>query len=279
MTKSIKNFLRPAYHRGRQVLRDFIFWIKRKYRKTWQRQGDQSKGKIFYILVVKRPAYVHLALKNVNSLHFQNQNHHVHILCDPVCAAEFAKLKSRLDYPERVEIVESFPDDGTPWQFLKIRTLFQAARAGAVLIDADTIWHDEPRFDSQKVVFLVRAYAFSEQPLEAFALREILARPQWLDRPHYVTGFVSIPSEFASSEMEAEALRLTKLLFELKSAPGQTASAIKSLNRVSEEIGVGLAVQAHVPQDRITTLKNHDGPGDQDTMESLYYGCINQVDE
>ena len=51
------------------------------------------------------------------------------------------------------------------------------------------------------------------------------------------------------------------------------------MKRIAEEIGVNLAVQTLIPREKITTLKESDGPNDRHIMQSLYYGCINNVDE
>ena len=86
--------------------------------------------------------------------------------------------------------------------------------------------------------------------------------------PHFVTGFVSLPASLYSDELARLTLEWTKKAFQ-----------DERIKRISEEIGVNLAVQTLIPRDKITTLKESDGPNDKHIMQSLYYGCVNNVDE
>ncbi len=143
----------------------------------------------------------------------------------------------------------------------------ESSKNGWVLIDADTIWHSEPKIDHAKVTLLVKAYDFGKNDAEKdFLARNGLAKAfAW---PHFVTGFVSLPTAFYSEELAQLTLEWTKKAF-----------LDERLKRISEEIGVNLAVQTLIPREKLATLKESVGPNDRNFMQSLYYGCINEIDE
>ena len=263
----IKGLLRPSYHFARDKGDEIRFWLKRKLCKARRRRTSFPVKGAFCILCVKRPAYALLAVANVNSLHYLYSGYRVHIMTDDAGAAAVNKLISRLDYPGMVEVINRFGSSSEPWQFQKVRCLMEASRNGWILVDADTVWHHEPGVDPRKVTLLVKAYDFGKNEAE----KEFLSKNDMkraLGWPHLVTGFVSLPPAFYSDELASLTMEWTKKAF----ADGK-------LKRISEEIGVNLAVQSLIPRDRIATLKQADGPNDKNIMQSLYYGCVNEIDE
>ena len=134
-------------------------------------------------------------------------------------------------------------------------------------MDADTIWHGEPKADPEMVTLLVKAYDFGAKDDERdFLLRNDMTPA--LSWPHFVTGFVSLPPALYSEELASLAMEWTKKAF-----------SDERLKRISEEIGVNLAIQTLVPREKIATLKEIDGPNDRYIMQSLYYGCVNDIKE
>jgi hypothetical protein len=166
-----------------------------------------------------------------------------------------------------VEVMNRFGKSSEPWQVQKVNCLMNASRNGWVLVDADTIWHGEPIIEQNKVTFLVKAYSFEESEDERHFLttNELEKAHKW---PHYVTGFVSLPPAFYSEELATLSLYWTRKAF-----------SEQKLKRISEEIGVNVAIQLLIPRDRIVTLKKIDGPNDRNIMQSLYYGCSNKIEE
>jgi hypothetical protein len=263
----IKSLLRPLYHFARDTGAEVLFSYKRKLRKLQRRRASFPVKTTFCILCVKRPAYALLAVKNVNSLHFLHPGYRIRIMTDDAGSAAINKLLGRFDYPGMVEVINRFGSSGEPWQFQKVSCLMEAGRNGWILVDADTIWHHEPGVDPGKVTFLVKAYDFGKNEAE----KEFLSKNNMkraLGWPHFVTGFVSLPSAFYSEELANLTMEWTRKVF-----------TDRNLKRISEEIGFNLAVQSLIPEDRITTLKQSDGPNDKNIMQSLYYGCINEIDE
>ena len=263
----IKLSLRLLYHAAKDSAAESSFWFRRKTRK-WRRDNTSAdiKGTLC-ILCVKRPAYVRLALKNINSLHFIYPGYRVRIITDDICAAVLDKLITNVDYSNLVEVINMFGSGNEPWQFQKVECLMEASRNGWILVDADTIWHGEPVTNPELVTLLVKAYDFGDNKDErAFLAKNSM--PQALSWPHFVTGFVSLPTSLYSDTLAKLAMDWTRKVF-----------ADDRLKRISEEIGVNLAIQALIPRDKITTLKQSDGPNDKHIMQSLYYGCVNDVQE
>ena len=263
----LKAPLRPVYHAIRDKGAEMAFWCKRKLRKARRRGESFPTRGTFCILCVKRSAYAWLAVKNVNSLHYLYPGYQIRIMTDDECARAMDRLKAKIDYPDMVQVINRFGRQKEPWQFQKVNCLMESSKNGWVLIDADTIWHSEPKIDHAKVTLLVKAYDFGKNDAEKdFLARNGLAKAfAW---PHFVTGFVSLPTAFYSEELAQLTLEWTKKAF-----------LDERLKRISEEIGVNLAVQTLIPREKLATLKESDGPNDRNIMQSLYYGCINEIDE
>ena len=259
--------LRPLYHAIRDMGAGVQFWCKRKWRKLSRRGQVFPVRGTFCILCVKRPAYALLTLKNINSLHYLYPGYHIRIMTDDACINQIEELRRRLDYPDMVEVINKFDRDNAPWQFQKVDCLLESSKNGWVLVDADTIWHSEPQIDEGKVTLLVKAYDFvtKEEERDFLAKNGLSSAVTW---PHFVTGFVSLPPAFYSEKLAQLTRNWT-----------QKAFADEKIKRIAEEIGVNIAVQTLIPRDKITTLKKSDGPNDKNIMQSLYYGCINNIEE
>jgi hypothetical protein len=265
--ESFKSLLRPPYHATLDGFAELLFWSKRKWRRLRRRRKLFPLKGTFCILCVKRLAYVRLALRNVNSLHFLHPGYQVRIITDNICEATLNRTLARFDYPHMVQVVNRFGAKSEPWQFQKVRCLMEASRNGWILMDADTIWHGEPETDPHMATLLVKAYDFGSKDKEKdFLEKNNMSRA--LSWPHFVTGFVSLPPALYSDELARLAMVWTRKVF-----------ADEKLKRIAEEIGVNLAIQSLIPRDKITTLKESDGPNDTHIMQSLYYGCVNDIKE
>ena len=267
LLKLLKSLLRPSYHFAKDKASEILFWCKRRLRRIRRRGTSFPVKCTFCILCVKRSAYALLAVRNINSLHYLSPGYRIRIVTDNAGAAAVGRVFKRIDYPHMVEVVNSFGKGTEPWQYQKVSCLMEAGRNGWILVDADTIWHGEPKINPGKVTLLVKAYDFGMNEAE----REFLSNngmTQALAWPHFVTGFVSIPPELCTDELAQLTMDWTKKAF-----------LDERLKRISEEVGVNLAVQTLVPRGKITTLKETDGPNDRYIMQSLYYGCVNEIDE
>ena len=52
-----------------------------------------------------------------------------------------------------------------------------------------------------------------------------------------------------------------------------------NLRRLSEEFAVNIAIQSNYPDETLITLKSVDNFGEKKSLQSLYYGCLNHVNE
>lgn len=241
-------------------------------------QIKKTHSYTFAIVCVKRPEYVAMAIENINSLHFYNSTHAFVLYLDSVCLEEVRRYQSRILYPERVELLNFFGKTKQPWMISKIEALIDASKKNRILTDADGIWRSDLVIDLNKISFLVRAYTFQSNRIESLLIKKILKKPEWCSFTHYVSGFVSIPSKFMSKKLAEDIQRITKKIYTAKIAT-VSQDERESIRRLSEEIGVSLAVQIRVPASKITTIKTSDGPGNRKILQSMYYGCANKISQ
>ena len=135
----------------------------------------------------------------------------IHIVTDDICETALGKV-GQFDYSNMVEVINRFGRGSEPWQFQKVECLMDASRNGWILMDADTIWHGEPKADPEMVTLLVKAYDFGVKEDERDFLLKNDMTPA-LSWPHFVTGFVSLPPALYSEELASLAMEWTKRAF------------------------------------------------------------------
>lgn len=258
-----------------------VFELKAVFVKQWRQIFPKyaSQSHHFAVMCVKRPAYAELVIKNINSLHYHNPAHQVTVFADRVCAKMLQQSVKRLHYPEQVHVVNYFKTLKYPWQYAKVETLIEAALRQMILMDADSIWHADPHIDPQKVMFLVKAYAVKDHPSEKQVVTVLFRKPAWKRYVHYVTGFVSIPSPYMTPQLVKKMRAYVRKMYMSKFTFLKDPAERASFQRLAEEIAVSFAVQECIPKKMITTLKEVDGPGNTAVLQSLYYGCANQIKE
>lgn len=256
-----------------------LYWLRKKIRvrtRKWTSFPSIAPAYIFAILCVKRVEYVDLAIRNINSLHFHNPRHTCVIFADTTCSQAFASKRRLLDYPE-VTALRTISPKGEPWQYTKVDALIRASSMGAILIDADSFWYSTPEIDTGKITLLVSAYTVGDNEFESQIVRRLFRKKALLSYTHYVTGFVSIPKRFMTPKFQKRLRAYVRKLYEspLNFLPNEETR--QSFRRLAEEMATSYVSQEMVPQAKITTLKTTDGPGDRKIMQSLYYGCSNQI--
>lgn len=278
--QKIKKTIRPVYYSIHNFLSDLIEIMRRKWKKISRIffNFPPVDTYSFVILCVKNTAYVALAIRNINSLHYYNPNHKFIIHCDKICYDAFEKQKHRLDYGNRVEAINLFSDDNKPWQLFKIETLITASKNDQILIDADEIWHADPKIDRSKIIFQVLAYKIKSNAEESSLVSKLFGQPDWVEFDHFVTGFLSLPSKFMSEKLADDCRAYTKKVME-NGLDFIAEEKRNDLRRIAEEICVNLAVQSNCARDDITALKSADPKGDKNVLQSLYYGCANKIIE
>ncbi|HSW90183.1 MAG TPA: hypothetical protein VLH19_04910 [Patescibacteria group bacterium] len=217
---------------------------------------------------MKRPEYVALAIRNINSLHFYNPTHKVKVYVDAICKKAFLSRKKDIDYPNTVECVEFFSNKNQPWQYMKIEALIEASKQSAYLVDADTRWFADPVVSDKKMTFLVFANYVDDNQMERNLITSVFHKKKWGVYGHYVSGFVSIPQRFMTLNLKQKLRAYVRKIYE--NTEGET-------RRLSEELAISYAVQSLYLKRQITTLKASDGPGDRHIMQSMYYGCSNRI--
>lgn len=267
--KSILNFFTTSFN-----------YFKRKIRKRYQPFSHiAAENYNFAILCIKKTIYAKMVIENINSLHYLNPNHKITLYCDTLCAEYLQAKKNKFNYLSMVDIKNTCNDADKPWQYYKVDTLIQASKHDGILIDADSIWHDNPLIDREKITFLVMAYKIKENKNEKFIAEKVLGKPEWVEFNHYVTGFVSIPSRFMTDKLAQDMRDYNDIIFRHPLDFVIEKNAWNGLRRLSEELAVNIAVQSNYPSELITIINTIDGPENKKLLQPLYYGCLNQINE
>ena len=282
--KIIKEIIHPSLIDGLRhlinLLNAKLTSVKRKIKKYLIFLFPHKKeGYNFVILCVKKTVYADMAIENINSLHYLNSNHTFQIYCDNLCESYLNDIKNKINYLNCVSIKNAHGEASKPWQYYKIDTLINASRQNAILTDADGIWHEDPIINTDVITLLVVAYKFSENLAEKQLITYEFGMADWENFNHYVTGFISIPSHFMNEKL-ANDMRIynNKIFTSHLNFIDNTESKYR-LRRLSEEIAINLALQSNFVKEEFSTLKKEDGPGSKKSLQSLYYGCCNNVSE
>lgn len=263
----------------KNALKSLIFFVKCKVKKILRKMWNINSSETSYslaILCVKNVAYCELSINNVNSLHYLNPNYNFIFYCDHLCFDYFKKAMSRFSYPKMVQMKEVFGGGELPWQKYKIETLIDAFKNDYILTDADGIWHEEPVVVPDKINILTVAYKIGDNIEESILVKKLFGREDWLKFNHYVTGFVYVPAKLMTVKLISDLRNFVVAILDsqLEFIDKEKRLGIK---RLSEELAINFALQSNYPGDQIVVLKEKDGPGSKNKLQSLYYGCINNI--
>lgn len=254
-------------------------YIKRRAKKVIRLiHTSESEGHTFLILCINKTVYADMVIENINSLHYLNSKHKFLIYCDILCA-DYLSKRNKFNYPENVSIKNKYGITNKPWQYYKIEAVIEASKMGYILTDADGIWHNHPSVNKEKITLLVLGRNINDNLNEKLLVETILNKPNWATYNHYVTGFVYIPSTFMTEKLAKDMRDINKLIFESDLNFIINEKDKNGLKRLSEELAINFALQDNYPDEKIFTLKKNDSLGDKNTLESLYYGCCNEVNE
>lgn len=228
-----------------------------------------SGGMLFGILCVKNPKYVEMAIVNINSLHFLNQNNKVILYVDDCCFQKYQEVKHRVDYPGLVQVKRQWYKLVVPWQKCKLEILIDISKKGGALVDADSRWYTLPHLESKFTYFLTPAYKITESPSEYKLVSKIVGVKKAKTWTHFATGFVCIPRKYMDPTLIKTIWRYYEII----------CSKVNNdnLSRLRDELAINLSVQTYIQQKDIRTLKDVDGPGDKRVLQSYYYGCWNFI--
>jgi len=233
----------------------------------------------FAILCIKKTVYADMVIDNINSLHYLNPNHEATLYCDTICFDYLNKKKNKFTYPKKVIILDSYSVATKPWQHYKIDVHIKAAWNDQIDTDADGFWHNDPVIDKNKVTTLVLAYPIQSNPNEIILIEKIFNKPKWAKLNHYVAAFVSIPKQFMTEKIARDLQYFNDTIFYHSLDFISDKNQADDMRRLSEEFAISLTIQTNFSPEMITTLKTEDGPGSKNSLQSLYYGCINRVIE
>jgi hypothetical protein len=261
-------------------IKNVVFFSKCKFRKFFRsifsfKTRDKIKNS-FVILCVKNTNYCDLVIDNVNSLHFLNPRYNFIIYCDKLCADYLKNKINQFDYPQMVITNDVFGIGNLPWQKYKIETLIDASKKDYILTDADGIWHEEPEIISDKINILTLAYKVGDNKNEKLLIEKLFNKPEWSNFGHYVTGFVYIPASFMTVELQKKMRDFVSKILD-SDLNFMELSNVSGTKRIAEELAVNFAIQSLYTNNFIVTLKQKDGPGSNEKLQSLYYGCTNNI--
>jgi len=266
-------------NRSKMRSRLFADFIKRKSKKIKRvfikETFDQSYG--FAISCTKKLVYADMTIKNINSMHYLNPESKYVIYCDEICFNYLNKKKFWLDYPKQTEFKKNDSEGDKTWQEYKTEMLIDASKKDLVCVDADAIWHSEPKLDRNKITFLLISRKMKEKEGEKFLMESFFKNKDWAEFYHYTTGFLSMPSKFVTPKFTSDCSKYLKMILNEKFG-SLNQEEQNSLHRLSEQIAMNIAVQTNYPPEQIETLKPpKGGPKDTNILQSLYYGCANNV--
>lgn len=237
----------------------------------------QQDSHHFAVVCVRRKVYVDLAIRAINSLHLHNPHHHVTIFYDQSISQYLQQQWSKLDYPNLVQEKQLQVSSTQPWQYAKLEAVITASKNNWILFDADSVWYADPVIDTNTVTLLVKAYDFAENHTESEVLRRLFPKQSFTGASHFVTGFVSIPAKFMTKRFEAKLHDCVEKIFAHNLSFISSVTERESIRRLAEEIGICVALHLEYPELAVKTLKQTDGPGNKQVLQSLYYGCANQI--
>jgi hypothetical protein len=252
------------------------FFFLRKLRKNLRELNlgkKQPQGKIkIGILCVKNTVYAGMAIKNINSLHFLNQHYKCYIYCDRHSYEYLLQHRHELDYPKATKIMLKFKTTSQPWQKYKLDALQNISLLGGALVDADSRWFAEPLIDLTSAYFLTPIHMYKDDPQESKLAAKLLTKGEMKSFIHFATGFVFLPKEY----------RTKKFFRELDAIYKKVKTLTKNdevLKRLNDEFAITILVQRHLRMEQVKVLKEVDGPGNRQLIQSYYYGCWNNISE
>jgi len=278
LPKPIKQLIKPIYY----MMARFHLIIRRKRRKILVKLfgAKEVPHYTFAILCIKKTEYADMAVVNINSLHSLNTLHSFVLYCDTVCANYLKTNIGKFDYPDRVKILDKYATVSKPWQYFKIEVHIEAAKNNQIDTDADGIWHDDPVLDRTKITMLAHAHNFKDRPAEVSTLVNLFPnKNEWLSYRHCVAAFLSMPPKYMTEDV-AKKMRDINNTICSSSLSFLTDEKVRGeARRLSEEFAVNLAIQSTYPQEDLVVLKEKDGWGNKNILQSLYYGCDNKINE
>lgn len=272
----MRSLVKKIYYIGKNLRLHVI----RKYGKFFNRFKKFENSHLFAILCIKKTVYADMAIVNINSLHALNPTHSLYLYCDTMCSEYLTLRRANFDYPEKVFIMDTYGVTTKAWQYYKIEVHIDASLNDRIDTDADSIWYADPIINREKITMLAHAYDFASMPNEVLILKNIFQHePRFLTFRHCVAAFLSMPSQFLNEKVAEDMRKINDMIFSHEMNFLATEKERGDARRLSEEFAVNLALQKNYPQENLVVLKNKDGWGNKNILQSLYYGCGNKIND
>lgn len=257
----------------------FSFGIISRLKRKIKKVPSSEKGYDFIILCIKKTIYAKLAITNINSLHYRNSAHHITIQCDDICYTYLTTHWNKFDYPEKVTLEKVVRSTDKGWQFFKVEAIIDAAMNDKILFDADTFWHEDIVVDREKITLLASCGPMNADKRDALVIEKIFGKNEWGSFTHYVAAFASIPKKLMTEKLAQDMRIYNQMIWNSDLSFIHDDTKRGEILRLSEEFAVNLSTQSNYPQEMVVALKKEDGVKNKKKMESLYYGCKNQINE
>jgi hypothetical protein len=255
--------------------------VKYQGRKIWRLFSNITNpaGYSLAVLCIKKVVYADMLINNSNSLHYINPNHTIYVYCDTLCFEYLTKRINKFTYKAKIVLTNEYKVADKPWQYYKIEVHIKAAWNDQIDTDADGIWHNDLVIDQNKITMLTFSHKIKEAENEVLLMEKVFEKKEWVEFHHRVAAFVSIPKKFMTKKIEDDLRYFNHTIFTHSLDFIEEKVERDALRRLSEELAVNLALQINIQQELITVLKESDEYGKADGLQSLYYGCINNVTE
>lgn len=254
------------------------WYIQRISKVIWRKYFPHNTTHVytFAALCVKKIEYCELIIRQANSLHYFNPHHIFVIYADTICKNRLESKKHRFDYPKQITIKDRFGTATRSWTHYKMEMRIENSRLGGIDIDADMIWHSDPIIDRSRPIMFAPAFIFKENKTQSDLIINLFKKPAWLEYTHFVSAFVSIPSQFMTDKLAQDARNYVKMILDDPLTFIEDQDSRDELKRVSEEMAICFALQSNYPG-AIRALKADGNKKNKEVLETIYYGCEQKI--
>jgi hypothetical protein len=267
----IKKLIKPYY----LIIIKYIYILKLKQKKKLRKFFNNKSKNIltFNIICVNRIEYIDLAIDNINSLHYFNNNHKVKIHLDEKCYKYLENKINKIDYKEQVNLIKEWDILDFPWQFAKIRLLDKYLGKGdLIFLDADIKWMKDPIIDKTKVTFFINEYKLSSSTRDMLFFHHLSPELEVVNFNHYNVTLLSIPKFYQSNELVRNWIGLANMINKFTNVPNMSKSDNKQMNRLCEQMSASIVTQ-QMFKNKVVALQDNSNI----FIHSYYYGAVNGI--
>jgi hypothetical protein len=245
------------------------FWHRRvQQRIARMRKFPVNTERKLHLLCVRRPEYVNHAIRCANSFWQFHPEFPIVVWCDSITFAILNSRSNEFDRKDRISINQI--EDHVYWQETKLEIISNKMSQFDFFSDVDIFWNGNVNFANTPILFL-REYSFQD-----FSFTKQLIRILNLDEKKtwfmLNVSFVYLAGLTDSIEFKERVWNIFKTLKNFSENDQLGARDIKSINRMSEQLAISIAVQEFGAYE---VLKESDSIMDGGILESFYFGATN----